>query len=109
MTKAPGAPQEVYTLLAHVGRKKGDGLPPAASGGALLCYAAAADEAEAARETAAILRDAGLSVLEVEGHGALAEREAAGHEIGPEDRALMARAQAENAVIVAEMTPVFED
>lgn len=101
--------QQVYTLLAHVGRKQDDGLPPGAIGGALLCYAAGADEAEAARETAAILRDAGLSVLELEGHGALPEREAAGQEIGSEDRALMARALAENAVIVAEMTPLFED
>lgn len=98
---------EVYTLLAHIGRIEGDGLPDGAEGGAMVCYASGADEAEAARETAAVLKQAGLSVLEIEGHGSLAEREAAGDEIGDEDRALMARALEENAVIVAEMTPLF--
>lgn len=98
---------EVYTLLAHVGRAEDDGLPDGAEGGALLCYASGVDEGEAARETAAILKQAGLSVLEIEGHGTLAEREAEGHEIGEEDRALMQRALDENAVIVAEMTPVY--
>ncbi|MEX2519205.1 MAG: hypothetical protein WD969_07740 [Paracoccaceae bacterium] len=84
-------------------------MPKRATGGALLCYAAGADEAEAARETAAILKQAGLSVLEIQGHGTLAEREADGHEIGDEDRALMARALEENAVIVAEMTPLYDN
>lgn len=104
----PKKPQEVYTLLAHVGRAADDGLPDGAIGGALLCYASGVDEEEAARETAAILKQAGLSVLEIEGHGSLAEREAEGHEIGEEDLALMARALAENAVIVAELTPLYE-
>lgn len=100
---------EVYTLLVQAGRGPDDGLPKRATGGALLCYAAGRDEAEAARETAAILKQAGLSVLEIQGHGTLAEREAEGHEIGDEDRALMARALEENAVIVAEMTPLYDN
>lgn len=103
----PKKRQEVYTLLAHVGRAEGDDLPEDATGGAMLCYASGVDEEEAARETAAILKQAGLNVLEIEGHGSLPEREAEGHEIGEEDRALMARALAENAVIVAEMTPLY--
>lgn len=103
------AAQEVFTLLVEVGRKPGDGLPEGASGGGLLCYAAARDEAEAVRETVALLRQAGLAVLEVTGIGTLAEREAEGHEIPAEERALMARAADENAVIVAQMEPVFPD
>ena len=100
--------QQVFTLVVEVGRKAGDGLPPKATGAGLLVYATGVDEAEAVRETVAILKVADLAVLEVEGHGSLAEREAAGDEIDPEERALMARALDENAVIVAQMTP-FED
>ncbi|MFV0472737.1 MAG: hypothetical protein ACK5MQ_00615 [Pikeienuella sp.] len=99
----------VFTLLAHAGRGPDDGLPEGATGAALLCYASGRDEAEAVRETAAILKQAGLSVLEIEGHGTLEDREAEGHEIGEEDRALMRRAEEENAVIVAELTPLFGD
>jgi hypothetical protein len=93
----------VYTLLVQAGRGPDDGLPEDAAGAALVCYAAGADEAEAVRETVAVLRAAGLNPLDVESYGDLAEREAEGHEIGDEDRALMARAEAENAVIVAQM------
>ena len=100
---------EVYTLLVEAGRAQGDGLPDGATGAALMCYAAGVDEAEAVRETVAILKQADISVLEVQGYGALAEREAEGHEIGPEDRALMDRARAENAVIVAQVTSFFDD
>lgn len=35
----PNRVQEVYTLLVEVGRKAGDGLPEAAIGAALVCYA----------------------------------------------------------------------
>ena len=42
-------------------------------------------------------------------HGTLAEREAQGHEIDAEERALMQRALDVNAVIVAQMTPFFDD
>lgn len=50
--------QQVYTLLIEVGRKKGDGLPDKATGAALMCYASGVDEAEAVRETVAILKQA---------------------------------------------------
>lgn len=99
--------QHVYTLLVEVGRKTGDGLPEGSTGAALVCYASGVDEAEAVRETVAILKQADLNPLDVTGYGTLEEREAEGHEIGAEDRALMARAQEENAVIVAQMDPVF--
>ena len=46
--------------------------------------------------------------LDVPGYGTLAEREAGGHEIGEEERELMERGQAENGVIVAQMTPFFD-
>lgn len=100
---------EVFTLVVELGRKPDDGLPEGATGAGLLCYAAGKDEAEAVRETVALLKQAGMSVLEVTGIGTLAEREAEGHDIPAEERALMDRALAENAVIVAQMEPVFED
>lgn len=101
--------QKVYTLLAEVGRKEGDGLPEGATGAALMCYAAGVDEAEAVRETVALLRQAGLNPLEVSGYGTLEERLAEGHDISDEERALMQRALDENAVIVAQITPFHDD
>ena len=99
---------EVYALLVEVGRAPGDGLPEGATGAALLCYAAGVDEAEAVRETVAILRQADMSPLEVQGLGTAAEREAEGEEIDDDQRALMARAAAENAVVVALVEPFFD-
>lgn len=101
-------PQHVFTLLVQVGRKDGDGLPDKSTGGALMIYASGVDEAEAVRETVAILKEADLAVLEVEGLGTIEEREAAGDEIDGEERKLMGRALAENSVIVAQMTPFFD-
>ena len=43
------------------------------------------------------------------GHGTANEREADGHEIGDDERDLMQRALDENAVIVAQMTPFYDD
>ena len=100
--------QQVYTLVIEVGRKAGDGLPDKATGAALMCYASGVDEAEAVRETVAILKQADLAPLDVEGYGTLDERLAAGDEIDAEERALMERALAENSVIVAQMTPFFD-
>jgi hypothetical protein len=110
MAKDPKSPrrQDVYTLVVEVGRKAGDGLPDGATGAALLCYAAGVDEAEAVRETVAVLKQADLAPLDVSGYGTRADREAAGEEIGEEDAALMDRALRENAVIVVQMTPFFE-
>lgn len=107
MTKPKSEPQ-VYTLLVQLGRKQGDGLPDGATGAAMVCYASGVDEAEAVRETVAVLKAADLAPLEVSGYGTLAEREAEGQEIDPEERALMARALAENAVIVAQVSPDFD-
>ncbi len=101
--------QPVFTLLVEVGRKPGDGLPEGATGAGLVCYASGRDEAEAVRETVAVLKEAGLAPLDVTGYGTLEERLAEGHEIPAEERALMARAVGENAVIVAQMEPVFGD
>ncbi|WP_039018893.1 hypothetical protein [Halocynthiibacter namhaensis] len=101
-------PQQAFTLLVEVGRKDGDGLPAEASGAALMCYASGVDEAEAVRETVAILKQADLSPLDVTGYGTLEDRIAEGHEIPEEERELMQRALDENSVIVAQMTPFFE-
>ncbi len=102
------ADHDVFMLLVEVGRKPGDGLPDAASGAALVCYASGVDEAEAVRETVAVLRQAGLAPLDVTAYGTAAERRAAGHDIPAEEEDLMARARDENAVIVAQMTPLHD-
>ncbi len=107
-TDKPKRAQQVYTLLVEVGRKAGDGLPDGATGAALLCYASGVDEAEAVRETVAILKQADMAPLDVSGYGTLDERLAEGHEIEPDERLLMDRALAENAVVVAHMTPFYD-
>ena len=99
---------QVYTLLVQIGRGPGDGLPAETTGAALLCYSSGRDEAEAVRETVQVLKTAELVPLDVTSYGTLDEREAEGHEIGDEDRALMQRALEENAVIVAETTVLKE-
>lgn len=109
MEKKKPSRQQVYTLVVQIGRKDGDGLPDGASGAALMCFASGVDEAEAVRETVAILKQADTAPLDVTGYGTLAEREAEGHEISDDERDLMQRALDENAVIVARMTPFFDD
>lgn len=101
--------QKVYTLLVEVGRKDDDGLPKNATGAALMCYASGVDEAEAVRETVAILKQADLAPLDVSGYGTLEERLAEGHDIPDEEKDLMGRALAENSVIVAQMTPFYDE
>lgn len=110
MTEEPKTrrPQNVYTLVVEVGRKAGDGLPDKATGAALLCYASGVDEAEAVRETVAILKQADLAPLDVTGHGTKAEREEAGEEIPEDEALLMQRAADENSVIVAQLTPFYD-
>jgi hypothetical protein len=100
--------QQVYTLLIEVGRKDGDGLPKGATGAALMCYASGVDEAEAVRETVAILKQADLAPLDVTGYGTAQERREQGHEIEPDELELMDRALRENSVVVAQMTPFFD-
>ena len=99
---------KVYTLLVEVGRKKGDGLPKGASGGALMVYSSGVDEAEAVRETVALLKQADLAPLDVTGYGSLDERLTEGHDISDEEKELMQRALDENSVVIAQMTPFFE-
>ena len=99
----------VYTLLIEVGRKDGDGLPKGATGAALMAFASGVDEAEAVRETVAILKQADLAPLDVTGYGTLEERLAEGHDIDDEEQALMQRALDENSVVIAQMTPFFDE
>ena len=101
--------QQVYTLVVQIGRKSGDGLPAKATGAGLVIYASGVDEAEAVRETVAILKQADTAPLDVTGYGTLDERLAEGHEISDEERGLMQRALEENAVIVAQVEPFFGD
>ena len=92
----------------EAGRRAGDGLPEGSTGAGLLLYASGVDEAEAVREAVAVLKEAGLNPLDVSGYGTLEERLAEGHDIDEAERALMERALADNAVIVAQVTP-FND
>ena len=111
MSEKPGkrSRQQIYTLLVEIGRKAGDGLPDKATGAALVVYASGVDEAEAVRETVAILKQADTAPLDVSGYGTLDERLSEGHDIPDEERALMQRALDENAVIVAQVTPFFDE
>lgn len=99
----------MFTLTVDLARAPGDGLPEDCDGAAMLCYCAAASEKSAVDETVRVLREAGMAPIEVESHGTLAEREAAGHDIPEEDRALMRRALEENAVIVAQALPFSDE
>ncbi len=101
--------QQVYTLLVQVGRKEGDGLPDGSTGAALMCYSSGVDEAEAVRETVAILKQADLNPLDVTGYGTLDDRLAEGHDIDEDEQELMQRALDENSVVVAQMTPFFDE
>lgn len=105
----PSDKQKVFTLLVEVGRAESDGLPEGSSGAALVCYATGVDEAEAVRETVAVLKQADLAPLDVTGYGTLEEQLADGVDIGDDEQALMARALEENAVIVAQMTPLLPE
>ncbi|PYG31121.1 hypothetical protein C8N36_105179 [Pelagimonas varians] len=100
--------QKVYTLLVEIGRKDGDGLPKGSTGAALMCYASGVDEAEAVRETVAILKQADTAPLDVTGYGTIEERREQGHDIADDEIELMDRALRENSVIVAQVTPFFD-
>ncbi len=83
---------EVYILLVEVGRSAGDGLPDDATGAAFLCYATGRD---------------GRCGVSIESYGTGSDREGLG--IGDEERALMDRARAENAVVVASVEHFTEE
>jgi hypothetical protein len=108
-SKKPKRQQQVFTLLVEVGRNENDGLPKGATGGALMCFSSGVDEAEAVRETVAILKQADLAPLDVTGYGTLEERIDQGHDINDEERDLMQQALDENSVVVYQLTPFFED
>jgi len=99
--KKTSTPEQVYILLVEVGRAADDGLPDGATGAALMCYASGRSERHAVDETVKVLRDAGMSPLEVSSYGT---RLAPQIELDVEDITLMDRAFAENAVIVAQIT-----
>ena len=110
VVKKPNKPsrQQVYTLLVQIGRKVGDGLPKGATGAALMCFASGVDEAEAVRETVALLKQADTAPLDVTGYETVTERTVEGQEISDDERDLMQRALDENSVIVAQVTPFYE-
>ncbi len=99
-------PETVYILLVQTGRARDDGLPENATGAALMCYASGGTEKHAVDETVKVLREAGMAPLDVSSYGT---QDAPELELGDEERALMARALAENAVIVANITLLEDD
>ena len=106
--KRPKRPHQVYTLIVEVGRKPGDGLPAKATGAALMIYSSGVSEDEAVREAVAVLKQADMAPLDVQGYGTAEDRARDGPPVAEWEPPLMARALAENAVIVAEVTP-FDD
>ena len=98
----------VYTLTVEIGRKEGDGLPENATGAAMMCFCPARDEAEAVRETVAILKQGGLAPLDVSSYGTLEERLEDGHDINDSERAMMQQSIDENSVVVAMTSPFFD-
>lgn len=100
-------PEQVYTLLVELGVT--DDLPKGATGAGLLLYAPGVDEASAVREAVAVLKQADVKPLDVVSYGTLAERLVAGDNIAQEEQELMARALAENAVVVAQKTWFTDD
>ena len=56
-----------------------------------------------------LLKQADVAPLDVTGYGTLDERMAEGHDISDDERALIQRALDENSVIIAQMTPLFDD
>jgi len=104
--KKPAKPETVYILLVETGRIDGDDLPDGASGAALMCYASGRTEKHAVDETVKVLREAGMAPLDVSSYGT---RDAPDLELGDEEKALMTRALAENAVIVANITVLDDD
>jgi len=99
-------PEQVYILLVEVGRSEEDGLPDGATGAALICYASGRTERQAVDESVKVLREAGMAPLEVQSYGTRDDPEI---ELGDEEMALMDRALAENAVIVAQVTVLEGD
>ncbi|MEL7216517.1 MAG: hypothetical protein AAGJ96_11370 [Pseudomonadota bacterium] len=95
---------DVYTLVATLGRREGDGLPERATGGGMMLYAPGRDEKEAVNDAARLLKEAGLNVLELGSEGTEAER----GDISDEERALMEQARAENSVVVVQTEAFYE-
>ena len=111
MTKKKKIPkyEEVFTLLVQVGRTKDDGLPRTSLGAGILCFTAALTEEEAVHETVRLLKQADMNPLDVTGYGTMKEREADGQLVSDEEKSLMAQAKEENSVIIAQITPFFEN
>ena len=101
--------EDVFTLLVEVRRSKKDGLPGDCSGAGILCYTAARTEGEAVRETVRLLKQADMNPLDVTGYGTIDERESDGQFLSDKEKGLMAQAKEENSVIIAEITPCFEN
>ena len=101
--------EEAFTLLVQVGRTKDDGLPRTSLGAEILCFTAALTEEEAVHETVRLLKQADMNPLDVTGYGTMEERESDGQLMSDEEKSLMAQAKEENSVIIAQITPFFEN
>ena len=109
MTSSNKKEQHIFTLIVVVGRSGNDGLPNNCSGAALICYCSGIDEAEAVRETINILKLSDMSPLSVTGYGTVEERIDEGHEIEEHEYELIKKAKNDNSVVIAEITPLFEN
>ena len=109
MTRSNKTEQQIFTLIAEVGRSKDDGLPTDCSGAALMCYSCGIDEAEAVRESINILKLSKMAPLSVTGYGSVKERTDQGYDIDDKEYDLMEKAKKENSVVICKITPFFGD
>ena len=101
--------KEVFTLLVELGRIAGDDFPENATGGAMLIFTPAVDEAVAVRETVQLLREAGLNPLEVSNYGTMNERRDEGYEFTEEEMKLAEEARSDGAIIILEKQVFYDD
>ena len=99
--------KQVYVLVVNCGRVAGDGLPAESTGVAMLILAPAAEEKLAVSDTVRLLKDAGLSPLEVDVQGTTDEMEADGNAFSEEQKSLIAEALSENNTIILDKTVLF--
>ena len=74
-----------------------------------MCYASGIDEAEAVRETIAVLKISGMSPLNVSGYGSIKERIDEGDDLDDHDYEFMEKALKESAEVISEISPVLDN
>ena len=96
MEKITKNKQIIFTLVAEVGRSKGDGSTQKMHLEPPLCVMRVASmKLKAVRETIAVLKISGMAPLNVSGYGSIKERIDEGHDIDDHEYDLMEKAMKE--------------